>query len=63
MHALNFLSMSRCLGETWRLVVHFTDHLSNYILAHGGAALAMPKCVHREPRVILSFKKPRGSMA
>ena len=30
-------------------------------LAHGGAALAMPKCVHRES--IGGLKKPRGTVA
>ena len=29
-------------------------------LVHGGAALAMPKCVHRES--IERFKKPRGTV-
>ena len=30
MHALNFFSMSRCLGEAWRLLSYVADHSPNH---------------------------------
>ena len=30
MHTLKLFSMSRCLGEAWRLLAHVADHLPNY---------------------------------
>ena len=30
MHAFTFLSMSRCLGEVWRLLAYVADHSPNY---------------------------------
>ena len=30
MHALNFFSMSRCLGEAWRLLTYVADHSPNH---------------------------------
>ena len=29
MHALNFFSISRCLGEAWRLLAYIADHSPN----------------------------------
>ena len=44
----NLFSMSRCNGETWRLLAYVADHNYAKILVQCGAALSMPKCVHRQ---------------
>ena len=34
MHALKFLSISRCLGEAWRLLAYIADHTPTGALWH-----------------------------
>ena len=50
--------MSQCLGEAWRVLGYVADNFAE-LLAHGGAALAMPKFVHRESMRRLNMPRNR----
>ena len=48
MHAFKFFSMSRCLGEAWRLLAYVADHSPNHWWRCPGDAQICASREHRE---------------